>query len=72
MRRDDWKYKTRSAKLASVLYPSLASEETRRQMRELAGNEFKKPPIATPLLSDHKRAHVSPLGGEAKRSQGRR
>jgi hypothetical protein len=69
MRGNDWKDKTRSEKLASVLYPSLTSEETRRQMRELSALELKKSPTATPLLSNQKRGAVSPLGGQAKKAR---
>ena len=68
MRGNDWKDRTRNQKLAAVLYPNQTSEETRRQMAELSVTELKKPPTATPLLPDHKRGAVSPLGGEAKRS----
>lgn len=67
-----WSERTRNQKLSAVLYPNQTDEDTRRQMRELAGNELRRPPTATPLLPDHKRAHVSPLGGEAKRSHRRR
>ena len=72
MRGDDWHEKSRSEKLASVLYPSQASESTRKQMAELSANELKRPPSAQPILSDDKRGSLSPLGGEAKRSQQRR
>ena len=67
--RDDWHKRTRNQRLACVLYPNQTTEDTRRQMRELAGNELKRPPTATPLLSDKSRGALSPLGGEAKRSQ---
>ena len=57
-----------------VLFPNQTSKDTRRQMRELAGNELKRPPTAQPLLPSDQNpaARVSPLGGEAKRSQQRR
>ena len=72
MRGDDWKDRTRNQKLACVLYPNQTTEGTRQRMRELAGNELKRPPSASPILPDHKRGALSPLGGEAKRSQQRR
>jgi hypothetical protein len=67
MRGDKWSDKTRSEKLANILYPSLANEATRKEMTQLSANEGKKAPTATPLLPDHKRAHVSPLGGVANK-----
>jgi hypothetical protein len=66
MRTDDWSSRTRLSKLASVLYPHLADEATRKQMIELARGEGKRPPAQQPLLSDHERGVVSPLGGRAK------
>ena len=67
-----WSERTQNQKLAAVLYPNQTTEDTRRQMRELSGNELKKPPTGQSLLPDHKRGALSPLGGEAKRSQQRR
>jgi hypothetical protein len=64
--RKEWAGRTRISKLASVLYPGLADEDTRRQMAELARGEGKKPPAVRPLLHDHTRGCVSPLGGKAK------
>ena len=66
-RGDDWHKRTRNQRLAAVLYPNQVSESTRKQMRELSANEMKKPPTATPLMPDHKRGSVSPLGGTAQR-----
>jgi len=65
MAKDNWGGRTRSSKLACVLYPAHVDEDTRRQMRELSANEMKKAPTASPLLADHKRGSVSPLGGTA-------
>jgi hypothetical protein len=66
MATNDWSSRTRLSKLASVLYPGLADEDTRRQMTELARGEGKRPPAQQPLLSDAERGAVSPLGGRAK------
>ena len=64
--RKNWSERTRMSKLASVLYPGLADEDTRRQMTELARGEGKRPPATQPLLSDHARGCISPLGGKAR------
>ena len=67
MRGNDWKDRTRNQKLAAVLYPNQTSKDTRRQMAELAGNEGRRPPSAQPLIPDHKRGSLSPLGGAASK-----
>ena len=67
MRGNDWHKRTRNQKLACVLYPNQTDEDTRRQMRQLSSNELKKPPAAQPLLPDHKRGSLSPLGGAASK-----
>jgi hypothetical protein len=63
---DKWANKTREAKLASVLFPSLTNEITQREMARLSGRERKQAPRATPLLDHRSRGPVSPLGGAAK------
>ena len=70
--RDDWHKRTRNQRLSAVLYPNLTDQDTRRQMQSLSANEGKRPPSAQALLPEHKRGSLSPLGGEAKRSQQRR
>jgi hypothetical protein len=47
MAKDDWSSRTRLSKLASVLYPGLADEDTRRQMAELARGEGKRPLLSS-------------------------
>jgi hypothetical protein len=64
---DDWQRKSRLEKLASVMYPNLATEGTRKQMAELARGEGKRAPGASKLLSSRERGAVSPLGGQARR-----
>jgi hypothetical protein len=41
---DNWHKRTRSQKLAAVMYPNLVSEDTRRQMQALSNNERKRSP----------------------------
>lgn len=65
MREIKWREKSRSAKLASVLYPNQVSAATRKEMAELSALEFKKAPTPSPLLSDRTRGATSPLGGVA-------
>ena len=43
-KKESWDDKDRFFKLASVLYPMHTSEETRRQMAELAAREGKRSP----------------------------
>jgi hypothetical protein len=64
-----WEKRTRFEKLSAVMYPAHADEATRREMAEIARGERKRPPAAQPLLHDHRRGSVSPLGGQAKRSK---
>jgi hypothetical protein len=66
LREQSWHERTRMQRLASVLFPGLADEDTRRQMAELARGEGKRPPATQPLLADHTRGCQSPLGGRAK------
>ena len=66
MSGNDWHKRTRNQRLACVLFPNQTDEDTRRQMRELSSNELKKPPSAQPLIPDHKRGSLSPLGGAAQ------
>jgi len=44
LKRDTWNKRTRMSRLASVLYPHLADEETRREMKALARREGKRAP----------------------------
>jgi hypothetical protein len=41
---DDWHRRSRSQKLAAVLYPNLTDADTRRQMQTLSNNEGKRSP----------------------------
>jgi hypothetical protein len=63
---DEWSRRTRQSKLASVMYPNLASQTTRNDMSKLAKNEAKRAPAASPLLDHHTRGSLSPLGGRMK------
>jgi len=65
-KRGDWWTRTRLDRLASILYPGLADEATRAEMREIAARERKRAPASQPLLKDHERDCISPLGGRAK------
>jgi len=65
-RARDWWSRTRLNRLASILYPSLADEATRREMREIAAREGKRAPTSQPLLPDAQRGSESPLGGKAR------
>lgn len=66
MSKSEWDRKTRSGKLAAILYPQLESDLLRREMAQLSANEQKRPPASTPLLSNSTRGAVSPLNGMAK------
>ncbi len=59
----DWDQRTRQGKLASILYPNLASQTTQAEMQAIAKNETKQPPKASALLDHRTRGAVSPLGG---------
>ena len=61
-----WDQRSRLSKLSNVLYPHLASEATRAEMRERATFEGKKAPNAARLLDDHSRGPLSPLDGRMK------
>jgi hypothetical protein len=65
-RYHEFKNLPKQSKQASILYPSLVPKETRQAMAELT-DVGKRPPVATPLLSDATRGPTSPLGGQAKR-----
>jgi hypothetical protein len=67
MRPTRWGDRTRSQKLAAVLYPAHVSAFVRSEMATLSANERKPPPQAPKLLSDRTRGAVSPLGGTARR-----
>jgi hypothetical protein len=67
-RYHDWKGMTRDSKRAAILWPGNTSKETRVAMAELT-DVGKRPPRASPLLSDQQRSYVSQLGGQAKRSR---
>lgn len=71
-KKDNWATKPRAAKWASVLFPHLTTEETRTEMGALARGERKKAPAQQPLLADHARGAVSPLGGVAEPSKRKR
>ncbi len=62
-----WDRRTRHSKIASVLYPNLASQTTQVEMQALAKNERKAAPSRAALLADAVRGCVSPLDGRAKR-----
>jgi hypothetical protein len=66
-----WQQRDRNSKLASVLYPDLADEDTRKQMDEISAREGKRSPTKRKkkkFLSDAQRLHVSPMGGQARGS----
>jgi len=62
----DWWARTRLNRLASILYPGLADEATRREMTQIAAREGKRAPTSQPLLPDAQRGCQSPLGGKAR------
>jgi hypothetical protein len=65
-RERDWKDLPREAKLARTLYPNLSDADTRKAQAAFSASEGKRPPQASPLLSDRTRGCVSPLGNLAK------
>jgi hypothetical protein len=58
---------TRFEQAASVLYPSLASEDTRKDMKQMASADRKRPPSGPVLLSDKDRGATSPLDGRGRK-----
>jgi hypothetical protein len=62
----EWDRKSRLEKLASVMYAGHTDVETQREMASRARYEGKQPPKQAPLIADHKRGPVSPLGGTAR------
>jgi hypothetical protein len=70
-RQQDWRNLPRDSKLARVLYPALADDDTRKAQASFSASEGKRPPQGAKLLSDRTRGCVSPLGNVAKQS-GRR
>jgi hypothetical protein len=65
----EWDKLSRMEKLASVMYAGHTDAETRREMASRARAEGKVAPKPAPLLPDHKRGAVSPLGGTARPRQ---
>ena len=63
--QDDWHSRTRSERLASILYRAQTSESTQRQMEKLAKVEAKKLPSQARLLANDVRGSASPLAGRA-------
>ena len=63
LRDQSWHQRPRMSRLANILYPAHAGEDTRQEMERLAANEGKRAPQPTNLLSDQERGPVSPLGG---------
>jgi len=52
MKKTDWHDQPRQSRLASVMYPHLASEETQKQMADLAAREGKRSPQAAKAEAD--------------------
>ncbi len=52
MKKTDWHDQPRQSRLASVMYPHLASEETQKQMADLAACEGKRSPQAAKIEAD--------------------
>ena len=69
MKERNFREKSYSEQLASILYSHLASEADQRDMNAIAQRQGKKPPAQQPILDDHKRGYMSPLGGQAVRSK---
>ena len=65
LRNQTWHQRPKIHRLAQILYPAHADEETRKEMAELAANERKRAPQSAKLLSDAERGCVSPLGNVA-------
>jgi hypothetical protein len=65
LRNQTWHQRPKISRLANILYPAHADNETREEMAKLAANERKKPPQPQKLLSDAERGCVSPLGNVA-------
>ena len=61
-----WTGKTEEERIASVLFPTLASKDDQQTMREIASSEGRKAPRQSKLLSNKERAFVSPLGGTVR------
>jgi hypothetical protein len=68
---EEWHRLTRMEKLANVIYAGQVPAQTRRVMNQLAAGERSRPPAPQGLLHDHQRGAVSPLGGQAVRSNKR-
>ncbi len=52
MKKTDWHSQPRQSRLASVMYPHLASEETQKEMADLAAREGKRSPQAAKIEAD--------------------
>jgi len=68
-RYKQWTGKTEEERIANVLFPHLSTKADQETMREIARGEGRKAPQQQTLLSDQRRAAVSPLGGVAVRSK---
>jgi hypothetical protein len=65
LRNQTWHQRPKISRLANILYPAHADEETRKEMAKLAATEGKRSPYQAPLLDDRTRGATSPLGGQA-------